>query len=64
MLSIGPTETMHFQTWSDKETEGAAAGALAFLTADGLFRGQSPGFVRFMARLAREADAARREEGS
>ena len=115
LLSIGPTETMHFQTWSDKagnappvtdstngltfpdlnsppfggeefqtnlimpeptfflsrkfppvsiirptETEGAAAGALAFLTADGLFRGQSPAFFRFMARLAREADAARR----
>jgi Ferritin-like domain len=115
LLSIGPTETMHFQTWSDKagnappltdptngltfpdlnsppfggeefqtnlimpeptvflsrkfppvsiirptETEGAAAGALAFLTADGLFRGQSPAFFRFMAKLAREADAARR----
>jgi hypothetical protein len=116
LLSIGPTETMHFQTWSDKagnappltdptngltfpdlnkppfggeefqtnlimpeptiflsrkfprcsiirptETEGAAMGALAFLTADGLFRGQSPAFFRFMARLAREADAARRD---
>jgi hypothetical protein len=115
LLSIGPTETMHFQTWSDKagnappltdptngltfpdlnkppfggenfqtnlimpeptfflsrkfppvsiirptETEGVAAGALAFLTADGLFRGQSPAFFRFMAELAREADAARR----
>jgi hypothetical protein len=115
LLSIGPTETMHFQTWSDKagnappltdptngltfpdlnlppfggeefqtnlimpeptfflsrkfppvsiirptETQGAAAGALAFLTADGLFRGQSRAFFRFMADLAREADAARR----
>jgi hypothetical protein len=117
LLSIGPTETMHFQTWSDKagnappltdptngltfpdlnaapfggeefqtnlimpeptiflsrkfpvcsiirptETEGAAMGALAFLTADGLFRGQSPAFFRFMTRLAREADAARRDD--
>jgi hypothetical protein len=115
LLSIGPTETMHFQTWSDKAgnapavtdptnglvfpdlnsspfggedfqtnlimpeptiflsrkfprcsiirptaTEGAAMGALKFLTADGLFRGQSPAFFKFMTRLAREADAARR----
>lgn len=114
LLSIGPTETMHFQTWSDKagnapaltdptnglvfpnlnsspfggetfqtnlimpeptiflnrkfprvsiirptETEGAAAGALAFLTADGLFRGQSPAFFGVMRQLAAEADAAR-----
>ncbi len=112
LLSIGPTETMHFQTWSDKagnapaitdptnglsfpdlssagealkanlimpeptiflrrkfpavsiirptETAGAAMGALKFLTDDGLFRGQSPGFFAFMRRLARPADAARR----
>ncbi len=114
LLSIGPTETMHFQTWSDKagnappltdptnglvfpdlnsppfggelfqtnlimpeptiflrrkfprvsiirptETKGAATGALAFLTADGLFRGQSPAFFTFMGGLATEADAAR-----
>jgi hypothetical protein len=114
LLSIGPTETMHFQTWADKagnappltdptnglvfpdlnsppfggeefqtnlimpeptvflsrkfpvcsiirptETEGVAMGALAFLTADGLFRGQSPEFFKFMTRLAQEADAAR-----
>ncbi|HUI60401.1 MAG TPA: ferritin-like domain-containing protein [Steroidobacteraceae bacterium] len=114
LLSIGPTETMHFQTWSDKagnappltdptnglvfpdlnsppfggeefqtnlimpeptiflsrkfprcsiirptETEGAATGALKFLTNDGLFRGQPPGFFSLMKRLAREADAAR-----
>jgi len=114
LLSIGPTETMHFQTWMDKagnapmvtdptnglafpdlnsppfggeefqtnlimpeptfflsrkfprvsiirptETEGAAMGALKFLTDDGLFRGQSPAFFRFMKKLAREADAAR-----
>src|SRR5262249_28259228 len=116
LLSIGPTETMHFQTWSDlagdapplkdptnglmfpdlnsppfggerfqtnlimperpaflrrsspggsiirpTERGGAAMGAMRFLTADGLFRGQSPGFFRFMTRLAREADAARFE---
>jgi hypothetical protein len=114
LLSIGPTEAMHFQTWSDKagnapsltdptnglvfpdlnappfdtedfttnlimpeptifldrkfpvcsiirptETEGAAMGALQFLTADGLFRGQSPQFFAFMTDLAQKADAAR-----
>jgi hypothetical protein len=117
LLSIGPTETMHFQTWQDKagnaqavtdptnglvfpdlnsppfggedfqtnlimpeptiflsrkfpvvsiirptETRGAASGALAFLTASGLFRGQSAEFFRFMRRLAREADAAEPDE--
>jgi len=116
LLSIGPTEAMHFQTWHDKagnappltdptngltfpdlnsppfdteefqtnlimpeptiflsrkfpvcsiirptETEGAATGALQFLTNDGLFRGQSDAFFRFMARLARQADAARKD---
>ncbi len=115
LLSIGPTETMHFQTWSDKAgnapplkdptnglvfpdlnkppfggqlfqtnlimpeptvfldrkfprvsiirptgTQGAAMGALKFLTADGLFRGQSNAFFAFMTQLAKEADAARR----
>src|SRR5690348_5010267 len=115
VLSIGPTETMHFQTWSDKagnapalkdptnglvfpdlnkppfggelfqtnlimpeptifldrkfprvsiirptETRGAAMGALKFLTADGLFRGQSKAFFAFMTELARRADAAER----
>jgi hypothetical protein len=113
LLSIGPTETMHFQTWSDKagnappltdptngltfpdlnappfggedfqtnlimpeptvflnrsfpvcsiirptETEGAATGALKFLTDTGLFRGQSRGFFAFMTQLALAADAA------
>jgi hypothetical protein len=113
LLSIGPTEAMHFQTWSDKagnapaltdptnglvfpnlnsppfggeqfqtnlimpepttflrrkfpavsivrptQTEGAATGALTFLTDDGLFRGQSAAFFAFMKRLARRADAA------
>jgi hypothetical protein len=42
------------------ETQGAAMGALQFLTADGLFRGQSTGFFRFMTQLAREADRAQR----
>lgn len=120
LISIGPTETMHFQTWADKaghvvspplapltdptngltfpdvnsppfggelfqanlimpepcpflsrklpkcsvirptETRGAAMGALAFLTAMGLFIGQSPQFFEFMRELAAEADAARR----
>ena len=120
MISIGPTETMHFQTWSDKagaavsmplapltdptngltfpdldatpfggedfstnlimpepcpflsrnlpkcsvirptETQGIAMGVVAFLSAMGLFIGQSPQFVDFMRRLATEADAAKR----
>jgi hypothetical protein len=116
LLSIGPTETMHFQTWSDKAgnapplrdptnglvfpdlnsrpfggqnfqtnlimpeptafldrkfpavsiirptgTQGAAMGALHALTADGLFRGQPPGFFAFMTSLAQAADAAQRQ---
>src|SRR6184192_93450 len=116
LLSIGPTETMHFQTWSDKagnapaltavdpvtgvsvtfpdlevddellnkslimpepcpfldrslpivsiirptNTEGAATGALAFLTAMGLFIGQSTGFFAYMKQLAQDADSATR----
>jgi Ferritin-like domain len=116
LMSIGPTETMHFQTWSDvagnappltavdpvtgvrvsfpdlevenelfdkalimpepcpflhpnlpicsvirpTNTEGAATGALAFLTAMGLFIGQSQGFFAYMKQLAQEADAASR----
>jgi len=115
LISIGPTETMHFQTWSDKagdappltavdpvtgvsvtfpdldvsdellskslimpepcpfldrslpivsiirptKTEGAAMGALRFLTEMGLFIGQSTAFFAYMMELAREADAAR-----
>jgi len=114
LISIGPTETMHFQTWSDKagnappltavdpvtgvsvtfpdlevpdellnkslimpepcpflsrslpivsiirptKTQGAAMGALRFLTAMGLFADQSPEFFAYMTTLAREADAA------
>lgn len=112
LLSIGPTEAMHFQTWHDKagnatpvtdpftgltfpdlsgdselfqknkimpeptpflsrhlprcsivrptETFGAAQGAIAGLTAGGLFRGQSPAFFRYVRSLAIQADAARR----
>src|SRR5205814_1647647 len=116
LMSIGPTETMHFQTWSGKagnappltavdpvtgvrvtfpdldvdnelfkknlimpepcpflhrslpivsiirptNTEGAATGALAFLTAMGLFIGQSQGFFAYMKQLAQDADSATR----
>ena len=118
LISIGPTETMHFQTWSDKagnappltavdpvtgvsvtfphldvanelftnnlimpepcpflspslprcsiirptKTQGAAMGALKFLTEMGLFIGQSPAFFSYMAQLAQQADAARRQD--
>ncbi|MCW3097340.1 MAG: hypothetical protein JWL77_2958 [Chthonomonadaceae bacterium] len=113
VLSIGPVEAMHFQTWHDKagnapaltdptngltfpdlsgggelfqnnlimpepcpflsrnlpicsivrptETRGAAMGALAGLTAMGIFRGQSNAFFAYMRGLATQADAARRE---
>jgi hypothetical protein len=116
LLSIGPTEAMHFQTWSDKagnappltdptnglmfpdlnapplggedfttnlimpeptiflsrkfpacsiirptETKGAAMAAIKFLTADGLFRGQSPAFFAFLTHLAEQADSAERQ---
>jgi hypothetical protein len=116
VLSIGPTEAMHFQTWSDKagnapaltdpkdptlvfphlnkapfggeefqtnlimpeptkflrqnlpacsivrptNTRGAAMGALKFLTAMGLFIGQSATFFELMRDLAEDADEARR----
>jgi hypothetical protein len=122
LISIGPTETMHFQIWADKagaavspplapltdptnglmfpdlnsapfggdtfttnlimpepcpflsrklprcsiirptETRGAAMGALAFLTAMGLFAGQSAEFFEMLRDLAAAADRARREE--
>jgi ferritin-like protein len=124
LLSIGPTETSHFQTWHDKagnavqppvgplidpfdpslvfpnlndatqfpdqdefqtnlimpeptpflnrkfpivsiirptETEGAAKGAVAALTADGLFSGQPQAFFSFLNDLAEDADDARRD---
>jgi hypothetical protein len=116
LLSIGPTETMHFQVWHDKAgnivpvtdptnglvfpdlsmppfagnedlqanlimpeptvflshafpvcsiirptaTQGAAAGAVAALTADGLFRGQSDAFFLTLNNLAMHADMAQR----
>ena len=44
------------------ETNRAATGALAGLTADGLFIGQSAAFFEFMRDLAENADAAQREE--
>jgi hypothetical protein len=119
LISIGPTETMHFQTWSDKagaavspplapltdptngltfpnldassdelfvpnlimpepcpflsrglprcsvirptETKGIAMGALKFLTAMGLFIGQTNAFFEFMMDLAAAADNAQRK---
>ena len=119
LISIGPTETMHFQTWSDKagnappltavdpvtgvsvtfpdlnsppfggedfqtnlimpepcpflsrklpacsiirptETKGIAMGVVNFLTAMGLFTGQSPAFFELLRDLAEDADEARR----
>jgi hypothetical protein len=116
LISIGPTETMHFQTWSDKagnapavtdstnglvfpdlnsapfggedfttnlimpepcpflsrklpkcsiirptDTRGVAMGVVKFLTAMGLFMGQSKQFFELLRDLAEDADAARRE---
>ncbi len=121
LLSIGPTETMHFQTWSDKagnavstplapltdptnglmfpdlnsppfggetfqtnlimpepcpflsrdlppcsivrptETQGVAMGVVQFLTAMGLFIGQSHAFLDLMKHLASDADRAQRD---
>jgi hypothetical protein len=42
-------------------TAGAAMGTLNFLTAMGLFIGQSSAFFAFLRNLAQEADAAKRE---
>jgi Ferritin-like domain len=116
LLSIGPTEAMHFQTWHDKagnavpltdptnglvfpdlnaspfggeqfqtnlimpeptiflkkslppvsivrptKTAGAALVAFEALVAEGLFRGQSKGFIDASIELAKAADAATRE---
>ena len=118
LISIGPTETMHFQTWQDKagnappltdptnglvfpnlnalpfdteqfqtnlimpepcpfisrnlpvcsvirptETKGVAMGVVKFLTAMGLFIGQSPAFFQLLSDLAEDADQARRGKG-
>ena len=119
LISIGPTETMHFQTWADKagnapaltavdpvtgvsvtfpnlnappfggqnfqtnlimpepcpflsrklprcsvirptETKGIAMGVVNFLTAMGLFIGQSPAFFTLLKDLAEDADEATR----
>ncbi len=115
LISIGPVETMHFQTWADKagnatvltdptnglvfpdlnsppfggenfqtnlimpepcafldrrlprcsiirptETKGAAMSVVNFLTAMGLFIGQSPKFFKELTALAEEADEAER----
>jgi hypothetical protein len=49
-----------------RPTLDAVAGARAAvqgLTADGLFDGQSAGFLKYIGRLAREADAAQRRLG-
>jgi hypothetical protein len=43
------------------DSNAGAMAAVRGLTADGLFRGQSRAFFRFIRRLAREADAADRE---
>ena len=43
-----------------RPTAATAAGALKFLTAMGLFIGQSPAFFTFMTNLATAADAAQR----
>jgi hypothetical protein len=43
-------------------TKGAAMGALKFLTAMGLFIGQSKEFFAFLRDLAEDADEARRGE--
>jgi len=120
LISTGPTETMHFQTWADKagnapqltdvidpvtkvsvtfpdlnsspfggedfqtnlimpepcpflsrklppcsiirptETKGIAKGVVNFLTAMGLFIGQSSAFFKLLHDLAEDADEARR----
>ena len=117
LLSIGPTEAMHFQTWHDKagnapaltdptnglefpnlnappfggeefktnlimpeptiflkrrlpvcsivrptNTQNAAMGAVEALTNDGLFIGQPRAFFTKLKELARQADAAERDD--
>jgi hypothetical protein len=42
------------------ETKGIAMGVVTFLTAMGLFIGQSPAFFKVLHDLATDADAARR----
>jgi hypothetical protein len=43
------------------ETKGIAMGVVNFLTAMGLFIGQSPAFFELLKDLAKDADSARRE---
>ena len=43
------------------EDNGAATGAVKFLTAMGLFNGQSEAFFTYLTGLATAADAAMRE---
>jgi hypothetical protein len=45
----------------ERPAANAASGALSFLTAMGLFLGQSPAFFVFMGELAAAANAARRQ---
>ena len=45
------------------KTEGAAMGALTFLTNMGLFIGQSPAFFAYMTQLAQAADHAHHMRG-
>ena len=45
------------------KTQGAAMGALQFLTDMGLFTDQSPEFFTYMTKLAREADAVKSGRG-
>jgi hypothetical protein len=45
------------------KTQGAAMGALQFLTDMGLFIGQSPAFFAYMTQLAQAADHARHGRG-
>ena len=54
--SLGPVSIIR-----PTQTKGAATGALKFLTADGLFIGQSKAFFEYMTTLAAEADAAQRQ---
>jgi hypothetical protein len=44
-------------------TEGAAMGALTFLTNMGLFIGQSPAFFAYVTQLAQDADHAHHGRG-
>ena len=44
------------------DPHNVAKGAVKALTADGLFRGQSPDFFEFLKKLAEEADEARRQD--